>query len=276
MSVKEKSITPNREFFATSTQNKIPEETEPVKTTSLKPRVLPHLRHLTSVIQNHDADPKQVQRSSNDKNKENIIKGTDLMSRELAVTGKKEDKQPTSTPGVFVRFDLGLQSWLDTQEKAYTKKPIGDGLASAKDDMLIEIDSNHSPKAAKKPAPLPPGFVPTSMEYTPKPYRMIQGEGAMPEDNPYTDLTEKEEDAVCIPGFKKILDSVKTKYANGEPLGPPAKIKPVYVDEGWVSLPHRELLLEQSTHLQTHRHTTRLNLPATVSWVPFLRMISPT
>ena len=170
------------------------------------------------------------------------------MMRELAVTGKKENKQVTSTPGAFAKFELGLQAWLDTQEKAYAKKPIGDGLASAKDDVLIEIDSNHSPKAQKKPAPLPPGFVPTSMEYIPKPYRMVQSEEAIPEDNPYTDLTETEEDAVCIPGFKKILDSVKTKYANGEPLGPPAKIKRVYVDEGWVSLPHREFLPERSTH----------------------------
>ncbi len=35
-------------------------ESGDIKATSLKPRVLPHLRHLTSVIQNHDVDPTQV------------------------------------------------------------------------------------------------------------------------------------------------------------------------------------------------------------------------
>ncbi len=81
------------------------------------------------------------------------------MLRDLAVTGTKENEQATSTPGAFVRFDLGLQAWLDTQEKAYINETVNDELVSTKNDMLIEIDSNNSPKAEKKPAPLPPGCI---------------------------------------------------------------------------------------------------------------------
>ncbi len=111
------------------------------------------------MIQNHDVDPTQVQRSSKGNSKENTIKGTDLMLRNLAVTGKKENEQATFTSGAFVRFDLGLQAWLDTQEKAYINETVNDALASTENDMLIEIDSNNSPKAEKKPAPLPPGCI---------------------------------------------------------------------------------------------------------------------
>ena len=111
------------------------------------------------MIQNHDVDPTQVQRSSKGNSKENTIKGTDLMLRDLAVTGKKENEQATSTTGAFVRFDLELQAWLDTQEKALINETVNDELASTEDDMLIDIDSNDSPKAEKKPAPLPSGCI---------------------------------------------------------------------------------------------------------------------
>lgn len=179
ISIKEKPITATEELsvrektedqgtVATGAYNESTTGAEPHQATSLTTRILPHLRRMTNVAKDAHAHPSQVQRSSKGKNKEDGTVETELLSRESALTGMKENVKAATTPGAFVRSDPGLEAWLDSQEKVRSHNAATHESAFMPNDTLIQIDPDDSPKAGeKKTVPLPPGFIPISTKNAP-------------------------------------------------------------------------------------------------------------
>ena len=152
----------------TSACNEHAKGVEPRQSTLSAPSTLPHLRRLPGVIKNEAGHPSQVQRSNKGENKEDTVYGTELLSLGSAFPGMKENVKAATTPGASVSHDPGLQAWLDSQEKVQSNSASSHELASTTSDMLIEIDTNDTPKAGqKKTAALPPGFTPIPANETP-------------------------------------------------------------------------------------------------------------
>lgn len=149
---------------ASSAQSNYTKEFEPYQATSLAPRVFPHLRRQ---IKNEDAHPPQSQPSSKGKNKENMIEGGELFSRDSTFTNTKENAKAATTSGASVKLDPGLQAWLDSQEKARFNNASTHDSASMPNETLIVIDPDSPEFISKKTVPLPPGFIPISTKDAP-------------------------------------------------------------------------------------------------------------
>ena len=222
---------------ASSAQSDFAKKIEPVQATSSTPRVLPHLRRQ---IKNEDGHPPQVQLSSKGKNKENVIEGGELFSRDSTFTDTKDNAKAASTSGASVKLDPGLQAWLDSQEKArFNNAPTHD-TASTPNETLIEMDPDSPEYGRKKTVPLPPGFIPVSTKDAPvkteaaDPIEIKTSEAAPPTtaEDPVIHrdqatknegaapghgisakpTTEKERNAAFIAGYEKALSSISAKY----------------------------------------------------------------
>ena len=222
---------------ASSAQSDYKKENESVQATSSTLRVLPHLRRL---IKNEDAHSPHTQLSSKGKNKENMIKGSELFSRDPALADTKENAKAATTSGVSVKLDPGLQAWLDSQEKARFNNASAHDTASAPNETLIEMDPDSPEYGRKKTVPLPPGFIPVSTKDAPvktetaahieiKPSeaaspttahdpithrnQATKDESAAPgHEISAKPTTEKERNAAFIAGYDKALSSISAKY----------------------------------------------------------------
>ena len=130
----------NQSTVATGDQTETAEEVKPLQTTSLFPRVLPHLRRVATEINAQDSNPRQVQqRSSKGKSKENTIEENEFLSREPGLTGSKEEMRAAGSRDALVSRDPGLRAWLDAQEKLQNNDSAAHSSASTDNDMLIDF-----------------------------------------------------------------------------------------------------------------------------------------
>ena len=173
ISTKEESLTTSEDLLiedkikhqdpvATSAQNKSSEGTEAYQSPSIFPPVLPHLRRPNKPSKNESVLPPQVLRSDTGKLKEDAIHGAELFRHDLVPAGTKDKVQVATTPGSFLKPDLGLQAWLDSQENAQSNNASSQELTATIKDTLIDIDPDSPQKGNKKAAILPPGFIPFS------------------------------------------------------------------------------------------------------------------
>ena len=239
-----------QDIVLTSARNEHAEGAEPRQATLLPPRTLPHLRRLTGVKKNEAGHPSQVQRSGKGENKEDPVYGTDLLSLGSALPGMKENVQVATTPGAFVNLDPSLQAWCDSQEKVQSNNASSHELAATTSIMLIEIDTNDSPKAdEKKSASLPPGFIPISGTDAPAKTETTapiktdraaspaavsdkathrtpaadNGEAAAEHKISTKTTTEKEKNAAFLVEYMKSLSSVGEKYGRDSRKGSDVK-----------------------------------------------------
>lgn len=225
-----KDKTKNQEIVASSAQSESTKEAEPLQATSLTPRILPHLRH--HLIQKENANPSQVQPISKGKNKENTIKGSELFSRDPALTDMKQNVKAATTSDTSMKHDPGLQAWLDSQEKASNNTSAHDS-APMPNEALIEI-SPDSPEFNKKTIPLPPGFIPFPSKNAPvkteaaapintntsqvsfvmrrNPATKNEHAAAPMHDVPTKTTSEKEKNAAFMAEYNKGLSSISAKY----------------------------------------------------------------
>ena len=235
LSVKDK--VKDQASVASSAQSDYTKEHDLYQATSLTPRVLPHLR---GQIKNEEAHPARIQQSSKGKNKENIIEGDELFSRDSALTDMKKNAKAATTSGASVKLDPGLQAWLDSQEKARFNNASAHDSASLPNETLIVIDPDSPEFSSKKTVPLPPGFIPISAKDAPiktetaAPVNTKTGEAApaistqdpvihrdpatkdasaTPEPEiPAKTTSEKEKNAAFIAEYNKGLSSISAKY----------------------------------------------------------------
>ena len=147
---------------ATSAHNESSKEAELVELVqnlSLKPRTLPHLRHLNNPTKNEDLFSSPVQPSGKGKNKEDTFNRVDLSPY---LTSKKENVQPATTRSTIVTPDPDFEAWLDIQEKNQAQKTSSQEPDSMTNGWLIEIDPESPQKGKMNAANLPPGFTPFS------------------------------------------------------------------------------------------------------------------
>lgn len=238
-----------QDIVLTSARNEHAEGAEPRQATLLPPRTLPHLRRLTGVIKNEAGHPSQVQRSGKGENKD-PVSGTDLLSLGSALPSMKENVQAATTPGAFVNLDPGLQAWFDSHEKVQSNNASSHELASTTSTMLIDIDTNDSPKAGEeKSASLPPGFIPISSTDAPAKTETTapiktdraaspaavsdkathrtpaadNGEAAAEHKVSTKTTTEKEKNAAFLVEYMKNLSSVGEKYGRDSRKGSDVK-----------------------------------------------------
>lgn len=252
---------------AISAEDESTKAAEPFQATSLTPRSLPHLRRLTNTVRNSGVNPSQVQHLSKGKNKEGAIEVTEFLSRESALTSMKENVEAANIPGNFVRPDLGLQAWLDSQEKAQPNQASNHESASATNDNLIDFDLEHSPKASGKTVPLPPGFIPISTKGTPTKTETaapVAAPGHVTDRDPITRddgatssheasrniTSEKEYNAALVAEYNEKLTLFLERYGKDLRASPDAKEEdemdpPVATAS---SLPHAESLFPRPTH----------------------------
>lgn len=246
----------NQNTITTNAQDKPTKEAEPLQTTSLTPRILPHLRRLTNVVK-EDVDPPHLQRSARGKDKAETVEGNEFLSDQLSLNKMKENVKAATTPGAFVRPDPGLQAWLDSQERAQPNNASANDPASPTNETLIEIDD--SPETGKKKTvPLPPGFIPISANdapvktetaahiaaHDPVLYRnqTAEDEATAPwQQVSAKSISEKEKNAAFVAEYDRKLSSVSQKYGKDSRKGPDAKedVDPVkYEGAGPVSSLH--------------------------------------
>lgn len=259
VSINEESVTATEELsvknkikdqstMTTNAQTKSTKVAEPLQTTSLTPRILPHLRRLTNVVKKEDIDPSQVQHSAKGKNKDDTIEQREFLSGQLQLNNMKENVKAATIPGAFVRPDPGLQAWLDSQEKALSNNASAKDPTSLTNDTLIEIDE--SPKTGKeKTVPLPPGFIPISTNdapvktdtaapitidrvaspitaHDPVIHRQptTEDEGAAPwQEVPTKNMSEKDKNAAFLAEYNRKLSTVSEKYGRVSRKGLDAK-----------------------------------------------------
>ncbi len=275
---------------ATSSQDESKKEAKPLQATSSTLRTLPHLRRLTNEIKKEDVHEPQVQLSAKGEKKADSIMGTGILSLESALTGIKEKiVKPAITPGAFVRPDLGLQAWLDSQEKAQSSDAPTHESASMNNDMLIDIDAEDSPKAGEmKTVPLPPGFIPISTKEAPAktepatPIKIDSATSPIAAHEPVTYhdptvenkraapglevpakiISEKENNAAFVAEYNRKLSSVSEKYRRDSRTGSDANeagVDPIkYGDAELVSLPRAtSQLLDAHTDKPADLHSSQ-------------------
>ncbi|KAM0799491.1 hypothetical protein BDR22DRAFT_890382 [Usnea florida] len=136
--------------------------------TSMKPRVLPHLRRMTNVIRDENLHPSHSQYSGKGKDKAETNNGKELWSRPAALTSIKENVKAATTPGPFVQRDPGVETSPNSQEPQSTNASTTQEATSTATGTLIDIEPDDSHKAGEeKMVPEPSAFIPMSFREAP-------------------------------------------------------------------------------------------------------------
>ena len=199
--------------------------------TSMKPRILPHLRRMTNVIRDENLHPSRSQYSGKGKDKAETNNGKELWSRPAALTNIKENVKAATTPGPFVQRDPGLEASPNSQEPQSTNASTTQGATSTATGTLIDIEPDDSHKAGEeKMVSVPPGFIPMSFREapvkteTPAP-TVILGD-RVTDRNPTAErspaqafstspASEKENNARFLKEYVENLSAVSQRYGRG-------------------------------------------------------------